>query len=120
MLKIRDSALNLQAFVEPTKPSLYEEINRGYQLSFAAYVDDNKSSYITQNSIVDVDDQYFDIAQLQKSRSGAKIVIDAICEHVSYRLIDNELDYFTADGTAEDILAKILDGTDLTVGVVEI
>jgi hypothetical protein len=118
-MKILNSDLELQAYIKPINASIQEEINRAFTLSFNAVLDE-KSEYINQNNIVEIEDNYFNIAYFKKNRNNS-LTIEADCEHVSYSLNDSEYDkeFFTENGTPEYILGKILQGTKHTVGTVE-
>jgi hypothetical protein len=118
-MKILNSALELQAYIKPINASIQEEINRAFTFSFNAVLDE-KSEYINQNNIVEIEDNYFNIAYFKKNRNNS-LTIEADCEHVSYSLNDSEYDkeFFTENGTPEYILGKILQGTQHTVGTVE-
>lgn len=119
MLKILNSDLELQAYINPIEALIEEQINRGFTFSFTSLLDD-KSEYITHNNIIEIEDNYFNIVYFKKNRKNS-LMIEANCEHVSYDLNKEEYDkeFFTEDGTPSYILGKILEGTGFTIGTVE-
>lgn len=102
--------------------SRLEEINGENVLDFTAVLDEKLNSLITQNSMFELNDEYFDTALLKKSNNeDGTYTVEVESEHVSYRLNnpDYNVEYFTEHGTPTYILGKILEGTPFTVGVVE-
>jgi hypothetical protein len=118
-MKILNSDLELQAHIKPIDALIEEEINRAFTLSFSTVLDE-KSEYINHNNIVEIEDNYFNITYFKKNRNDS-LTIEADCEHISYDLNKEEYDkeFFTADGTPEYILGKILEGTGFTIGTIE-
>ncbi len=99
-----------------------EEINGENTLDFTAVLDSKLNNLIDENSVFELDNDYFDTAFLKKIANEDNIyTIEVEAEHVSYRLNnpDYNVDYFTETGTPTYILGKILEGTDFTVGTVE-
>ncbi|ODM27639.1 hypothetical protein A7W90_16250 [Clostridium sp. Bc-iso-3] len=98
-----------------------EEINGIKELSFTTILTKEVGNLINDVNVIEHDGDLFDIAAYKKQQSGMNLRVDAECEHISYRLNDPEYDveYFTEIGTPEEILEKILAGTDFTVGAVE-
>lgn len=97
-----------------------EEINGEYSLNFEAMLD-SSLSVLDENSIFEIDNDYFDIAFFKKSSSDDGDIIEVESEHISYRLNDPiyNVETFTEYGTPTYILGKILEGTDFTVGTME-
>ena len=98
-----------------------EAINGEYTLDFEVMLEDKWLTYITADSVFEVDNDYFDMGlfQLIAEADGKKLVkIEA--DHVSYRLNDSDynLDYATYTGTGTEVLTQILSGTGFTVGTV--
>jgi hypothetical protein len=104
------------------KANRKEVINSDNTLDFSTTLHDSKAALIDHNSIIELDEDYFDVAWYKKTKQAkGEIVIDVDCEHISYRLNDPayDKDYFTEMGTPTYILGKILEGTGFTVGTVE-
>lgn len=122
MIKILDSSFKLQAILRDVIDcSRYEELNGENVLAFKCVLDE-KAQLIDENSIIELDDDYFDVAYYEKKRNeDGTVTLDVEAEHVSYRLnnaVYNK-DYFTETGTPTEILTAILQGTGFTVGDVE-
>lgn len=120
-MKLLNSNLSFKNNIDNvTDAEITEAINEEYTLSFSV-IADSVSPFLTDAYIVECDDDYFDIAKVQDYRKGAALMLDVDCEHISYRLNDEQYDreYFTEDGTPAYILGKILESTGFTVGTVE-
>jgi hypothetical protein len=100
---------------------MHEEINGAKELSFTTILTPMVANLINDTNIVEHDGDYYDIAAYRKSQYGKDLRLDVECEHVSYRLNNEEynIEYFTEIGTPSEILAKILNGTGFTVGTVQ-
>jgi len=114
--------LQLQAILDKIyDPIVTEAINAEFTFSFRAPVDETeKWKQITHTHIVEADGQYFDIVKYHRRReSGGEATIQAECEHVSYRLFEEKLVYYTADNELPaDIVDYLLAGTGLVRGTV--
>lgn len=123
MIKILNNAKELQAMIKDSyNPWRFEEINGENKLSFSAILTEKVSNYVNENNIVELEDDYFDIAYYSKDMNeDGTCTMEVECEHISYRLNDPmyNMDYFTVVGTPSHILSKILEGTGFTVGNVE-
>lgn len=120
-MKLLNSNLSFKGNIDNVVGAeITEAINEEYTLSFSV-IADSVSPFLTDAYIVECDDDYFDIAKVQDYRKGAALMLNVDCEHISYRLNDEQYDreYFTEDGTPAYILGKILEGTGFTVGTVE-
>jgi hypothetical protein len=121
-LKILNSDFEEQGVIRDVLSSaLIEEINGAKELSFTTILINEVSGLINDINIIEHDGDYYDIASYRKSQYGMDLRVDVECEHVSYRLNNEEynVDYFTEIGTPSEILAKILNGTGFTVGTVQ-
>lgn len=100
---------------------LSEEINGIKELSFTTILTEDVGNIINDTNVIEHDGDLFDIAAYRKQQSGINLRVDVEGEHISYRLNDPayDVEYFTEIGTPEEILEKILAGTDFTVGTVE-
>lgn len=123
MIKILNSSLARQGIIKKTiNSSRLEEINGQNILDFSAIVDAVSNNLIDDNSIFELDNDYFDIAYYQKdANQDGTFTIEVESEHVSYRLNNKQYDmeYFTDTGTPSYIFGKILEGTGFTVGAIE-
>ena len=103
-------------FVEVVnEPKIKEEINGEYSLNFEAHYE--AKSILNANVLVKVNEQYYQIKKLTKSRSDS-ITLSVQCEHVSYELIidgDFEEDW-EIESTAQGMISSILSGTRFTLG----
>jgi|LSQX01.3.fsa_nt_gb hypothetical protein len=121
MIKILDSSLNRQAILkEAIEPNRFEEINGENTLTFSTILDEKASTYVDENSIIEIDEDYFDLVYYSKNQNeDGTLTIDVEAEHVSYRLNNYSLEYYTKTGTPTEILTELLTGTGFTVGTVE-
>lgn len=123
MIKLLDSNFkrigNLKNVLDAERS---EEINSVNTLKFKLISTTSLLSQIQNDSIFELDDDYFDLVYVEKqARNDGTYIINVESEHISYRLNNQEynVEYFTEYGTPEYILGKILDGTDFIVGDVE-
>ena len=101
-------------------PTISEELNGEYTFDFSYVIDDDKSQYMQVGNIVEAEGNYFRIAYTEEARNDDDtMTISVSCEHVVYDLIEQELDYYTADGTATQMLETLLSDTAFTVGDVD-
>lgn len=123
MIKILNNSKELLAIIKDSyNPWRFEEINGGNTLSFNAVLTEKVSNYVNENNIVELEDDYFDIAYYSKDMNeDGTATMSVECEHVSYRLNDPlfNMDYFTETGTPNYILGRILADTGFKVGTVE-
>ncbi|MDW7669899.1 MAG: phage tail spike protein, partial [Bacillota bacterium] len=94
------------------------KINGEFTLSFELLEDDLKRIYLESEGYILCDGYYFDIKYIEKEHSDT-LTYRIECEHVSYRLIENEIEYYTFDGTPSQILTDILSGTEFSAGVID-
>ena len=122
MIKILDSSLNRQAILkEVIEPNRFEEINGENTLTFSTILDEKASTYIDEDSILEIDNDYFDLVYYSKNQNeDGTLTIDVEAEHVSYRLNNYSLEYYTKIGTPTEILTELLAGTGFSVGTVEL
>lgn len=123
MIKILDNNYNLQAILKKAiNPNRFEEINGENTLKFDAILDKKVSNNLNENSIIELEEDYFDIAYLKKNQNeDGTLTVNVETEHISYRLNNPEYykEYFTSTGTPTFVLSEILQGTGFTVGTVE-
>jgi len=94
------------------------KINGEFILKFDVLEDNLKCGYFEDENYIAVDNFYFDIVYIEQIHSDS-VTYRIECEHVTYRLIEDEKEFYTYDGTPTQILLDILTGTDFTVGTVE-
>lgn len=123
MIKILNSELQRQAILtQVIEPNRFEEINGQNTLTFTTILDEKASAYIHENAVVELGNDYFDIAYYAKNQNeDGTLTIDVETEHISYRLNDPEYDmeYFAITGTPSEVLTVLLSGTSFTVGTVD-
>ncbi|MEK6459535.1 phage tail spike protein [Heyndrickxia faecalis] len=102
-------------------PLISEQINDHYMFTFDTVFDD-KTKYIRNGDIIEVDDDYFTVSRIRKSRSTT-VSMAVTCEHVSYGLLDNKkypMPFTKMEGTPKEILQALIKNTPFSVGNVEI
>jgi hypothetical protein len=123
MIKILNSSFERQAVLKNIiNPNRFEEINGENALTFSAILDEKTSTHINENAVVELNNDYFDIAYFKKNQNeGGILTIDVETEHISYRLNDPEYDmeYFASTGSPATVLSAIISGTGFTVGTIE-
>jgi hypothetical protein len=94
------------------------KINGEFTLKFEVLEDNLKCEYFESENYIAVDKFYFDIAYIEQTHSDS-VTYRIECEHVTYRLIEDEKEFYTYDGTPTQILSDILTDTGFTVDTVE-
>ena len=94
------------------------KINGEFTLKFEVLEDKLKCEYFESENYIAVDKFYFDIAYIEQTHSDS-VTYRIECEHVTYRLIEEEKEFYTYNGTPEQILSDILMETEFIVGTVE-
>ena len=94
------------------------KINGEFILRFEVLEDNLKCGYFESENYIAVDKFYFDIVYIEQIHSDS-VTYRIECEHITYRLIEDEKEFYTYDGTPTQILSDILTDTDFTVGTVE-
>ncbi|NLM08502.1 MAG: hypothetical protein GX215_06200 [Clostridiales Family XIII bacterium] len=120
MIRIYDSENTLLYTIRKVLNANFRETIDGEMLlSFSTTM--SSSILIQAGRLAEYSGQYFSIAQVSKSMQNGIAVCNVSCEHISYILNDSAYDitefYFT--GTPAAGLAKILEGTPFSAGVVE-
>lgn len=123
MIKIlNQNLLRLGIIKNSITSNRLEEINGENILDFNAIFDTKMSELVNENSVYELNNDYFDTAVLKKIvNEDNTYTIEVEGEHVSYRLNNPiyNLEFFTEIGSPSYILSRILEGTDFTVGIVE-
>lgn len=94
------------------------KINGEFTLKFDVLEDNLKCGYFGDENYVAIDNFYFDIVYIEQIHSES-VTYRIECENVTYRLIEDEKEFYTYDGTPLQILTDILAGTEFIVGTVE-
>lgn len=99
-----------------------EVINGQYTFSFSTIIEDMKTDYITDDNLVVLDGQIFQISIFEKERtSDNKLLVNVLAEHISYILIDDILDNFNyTNKSASILLNALLVDTDFLVETVNV
>ena len=123
MIKILNTSFNRLGVIKNAITSTrLEEINGENILDFQAVLDHKLNNLINENTVFELDNDWFDTAFLKKvMNEDNTYTVEVEAEHVSYRLNNSDYDkeYFTELGNPTYILGKILQGTGFTVGIVE-
>ncbi len=123
MIKILNANFERQAILKNViSLNRFEEINGENTLTFSTILDKKTSTYINENAVIEIDNDYFDIVYYKKNQNDdGTLTVDVETEHISYRLNNSEYDmeYFAATGTPAIVLSAILSGTDFTVDTIE-
>lgn len=123
MIKLLNASLERQAVLKNIiNANRFEEINGENTLEFSVLLDEKTSAYIDENAIIELDDDYYDIAYFKKNQNeDGTLTIDVETEHISYRLNnpDYDMEYFASTGSPATVLSAILSGTGFTAGTVE-
>jgi hypothetical protein len=122
VIKILDTSLNTLAILQNVVASMISEgLNREFTFDFQTVIDGDKSQYLTYTNKIEVEDNYFNMILLKKSRTQDGLFFDISCEHVSYDLLSaNFTAGFTATGLFSAVATTLLAGTGFTVGTVQI
>lgn len=90
------------------------------EVSLTLSLDASYREYVTDGTVIENDDYYFDVASYEYKTLGDTYTVYIAADHVSCRL--NKAfgtGGFAMQGTPAQILAAILSGSDFTVGTVE-
>lgn len=116
------SSGNLKAILNNINTNkLTKRVNNKYLFEFQCYQESLKTEYLVDGNQVYVDNnQIFDISYIRRRHAENGLLSFFIkCEHVYYRLAEDEFTNYTESGTVTEILTDILSGTDFSVGTVE-
>lgn len=123
MIIVLDNSFNrLGVIKNAIESTRLEEINGENILDFSAVLDEKLNDFIDEDTIFELDDDYFDTALFKKvANEDNTYTVDVESEHVSYRLNDPlfNVEFFTELGEPSYILGKILEGTGFTIGTIE-
>lgn len=92
--------------------SLNDRLDGTLTLSFTSKVE--RMSEITPETSIAFRGQYYRATQVQSSASGGAFLLSVSCEQESISLVDYEIEEFNFTGSADDALARLLDGTGIT------
>jgi hypothetical protein len=86
-------------------------------LSFTTLLDNGLEEMQEEKKYtVEFEDDLYDVVSFQKTLSGNLCFVSLSCEHVSYRLNEQSIEYFTGTGTAATVMETLLSGTGFTLG----
>ena len=118
--QIVNSSLALQANLNNITWNSYKRrINGKFLFDFKCYEEALKTEYILTTNMIKINNYLFDINYINIGHSTA-IEYDVSTEHISYRLIGEEVDSYAYSGTPTEVLTNLLSGTDFTVGTVDL
>lgn len=92
--------------------SLNDRLDGTLTLSFTSKVE--RVPGITPETSIAFRGQYYRATQVQSSASGGAFLLSVSCEQESISLVDYEIEEFNFTGSADDALARLLDGTGIT------
>lgn len=92
--------------------SLNDRLDGTLTLSFTSKVE--RVPEITPETSIAFRGQYYRATQVQSSASGGAFLLSVSCEQESISLVDYEIEEFNFTGSADDALARLLDGTGIT------
>lgn len=123
MITLFDSSTNsklayLDGMIIEESLSITRQVNGEFTLKFEALESEMKSEYFQSDCYVQIDGHYFDLVYVEQQHSD-ELSYRIECEHVSYRLIDRQVPYYTFDGTTYEIISNILLDTDFQVGQID-
>lgn len=91
---------------------LNDRLDGTLTLSFTSKV--GRLPDITADTLIEFKGQYYRATRAQSSVSGHAFLMSVSCEQESISLVDMEIEEFNFTGTADDALARLLDGTGIT------
>lgn len=92
--------------------SLNDRLDGTLTLSFTSKVE--RVPEITPETSIAFRGQYYRATQVQSSASGGAFLLLVSCEQESISLVDYKIEEFNFTGSADDALARLLDGTGIT------
>lgn len=101
--------------------TLYQKLNADYTFMFEIPKGELKTEFIVANNRIEVDDQLFEIKYIETTHSDTgKIVYRVECEHVIYRLLDEQLNNYARNGTPTQILQDMIQNNpEFTIGQID-
>jgi hypothetical protein len=102
-------------------PLISEQINDHYTFSFDTVLNDITKN-IKKDTIIEVDDDYFSVSRIRKTRSTT-VSMGVDCEHVSYWLLDKKaypMPFTEMKDSPGHILSALLKNTPFSAGTVEL
>ena len=98
--------------------SIKKKINSSYTLEFTTIVDELKSEYITIDNQIEIEDNLYNIIDIDVSHQGNnEVMIDVYAEQVITELLDPEIeDIEIISQNATDAINNILQGSGFTLG----
>ena len=103
---------------EVENASIKKKINSSYTLEFTTIVDELKSEYITIDNQIEIEDNLYNIIDIDVSHQGNnEVMIDVYAEQVITELLDSEIeDVEIVSQNATNAVNNILQGSGFTLG----
>ena len=119
MIEIYAGSTLIQTVKKVMSANVRETLEGEFTLSFTVLAKSALGLKVRQ--IAKLNNQYFEIVQLAKNLQGTLPVCSVMCEHVSYKLNDNNYLITTFDFTGNPAagLSQLLSGTPFQTGVVD-
>lgn len=120
MILIRKADLTLEAVLRSIVTATHTEALDGqYVVEATVAAGPEQQPVLVPGGILEAGGQLFDLVSVRQRHSAEGLAVDLQGEHVSYRLLADELEWFTYHGTATGALTQALSGTPCSVGTVE-
>jgi hypothetical protein len=119
MIEIYAGSTLIQTIRKVMTASLRETLEGEFTLSFTVLA--KSALALKTRQLAKLNDQYFEIVQINKSLQGSLPVCAVLCEHVSYILNEEmyKIDTFDFTGDPTVGLNLLLEGTPFSAGIVE-
>jgi hypothetical protein len=119
MIEIYAGGTLIQTIRKVMTASLRETLEGEFTLSFTVLA--KSALALKTRQLAKLNDQYFEIVQINKSLQGSLPVCAVLCEHVSYILNEEmyKIDTFDFTGDPTVGLNLLLEGTPFSAGIVE-
>lgn len=110
---IYDGAGNLlDTVTQVIDANLTDRLDGTLTLDFTSKFD--RLPEFTADTLIEFRGQYYRTTQVRCATAGNAFTADVSCEQESISLVDAEIEEFNFTGTADDALARLLDGTGIT------
>lgn len=119
MIEIYSGSTLIQTIKKVMNATLRETLEGEFTLAFTVLA--KSALALKTRQIAKLNNQYFEIVQINKSLQGSLPICSVLCEHVSYILNDEiyKIDTFDFTGDPREGLNLLLSGTPFTAGIVE-
>jgi hypothetical protein len=119
MIEIYAGNTLIQTVKKVMTANIRETLEGEFTLSFTVLA--KSALALKTKQVAKINEQFFEIVQINKSIQGSLPICSVTCEHVSYTLNDDRyrIDDFDFSGDPAEGLGLLLVGTPFSVGVVE-